>query len=105
MIYNEIVKQKYLQTMKNRQVSEIFSLFHEIGSAEQMHKKDIYDFSKDELNQVLFILKPSTFKQSVQNKKIVEQYIDWAITQAHSDINFNPLSLWGNDWCEQHIVK
>jgi hypothetical protein len=69
---------------------------------EKNNQKDLYAFSRSQVQEFLFSLAPTTPKVSRQNYYVVRRYIEWAINEGlHKDIN--SIAYVDKNWLDRFI--
>jgi integrase len=103
-IYNETVKQNYLQKYKESTQKTILRIFKASSPSENDMGKDLHQFNREEIRRFLFTLRPKNVVSSRQNGNLISGYIDWAIEQGLRK-SLNPLDAIPKDWYEQFVDK
>lgn len=101
--YNKEVKEAYMEQTKRR-VPSVIRIFKVAASMERSYQKDLYDFNRDELKGLFYLLAPTKFNSSYQNAVHVSSYIDWAIEQGYRQ-KINPLLAVERDYYRQFVIK
>ncbi len=105
-MYNSIMKERFLSMYTNEATQDTYRrIFVKSASTEDMLGKDLYEFSRDEIEEVLYDLNPLTPMASQTNGRIVTAYISWSIDHKISKATFNPLSAVTPVWFEQFVDK
>ncbi|MCF7618608.1 site-specific integrase [Bacillus sonorensis] len=80
-LYNEDIKNKFLEIVNEKEVPQILSIFRRGAEAEKFLKKDLYDFNSNEILDYLTLLNRSTTSSLLSCWSHITKYIDWAIYQ------------------------
>jgi integrase len=103
--YNNEIKEKYLDTYENKSTRDVMSsVFVKSLEIEKQLEKDLYDFSIDEIKDVLYNLDASTGNSIRSSGSYIKYYIDWAIKNELRG-NLNPLRYNPPSWYNQFIDK
>lgn len=92
-LYNEHIKERFLETYPEQTRPGYRRIFITSKRTEELLGKDLYDFSLEEIEDVLHDLSPTTFSASQTNGRIVTAYISWAIQEGLRQNNINPLRI------------
>src|SRR5690625_5241875 len=101
-IYNERVKEQYLENYATNTQRTIMRIFRASSLSEEDLGKDLYSFNREEIRRFLFTLRPAKFNASRQNGNQVRKYITWAISEGYRT-GLNPLDSVSSDWYEQLV--
>ncbi|ALS22204.1 tyrosine-type recombinase/integrase [Paenibacillus naphthalenovorans] len=105
-MYNEEIKEEFLSYLDNEGYQDNYRRFFKIAyPIESQLKKDLYDFTRDELRGYFYRIMPKTVKASRTIVSHLSNYIDWAIEKGYKRTNLNPLLLTDNEWREQFAQK
>lgn len=105
-MYNPDIKEEFLLTYENNETQTVIAyIFYKSKSTEELLKKDLYEFSIDEIEDVLFNMNPLTKRAAETNARFISSYIDWAISKGLVNSNINPMLTKGNDWFEKFVDK
>lgn len=90
--YNQEIKERFINSYKNDDSkTAIASMMKYAKKTEENYKKDLYDMTVKEIEDVLFSLACAT-PQSVYQKILrIENYIDWAIDNGYRKMDINLL--------------
>jgi len=102
-IYNEEVKNRFLEKYEGKTEYAYKRVFLNSANIEEVLGKDLYDFSIEEMKQVLYNLDPKNLATSQSLGSIVKNYIDWAIKEGYRKSNINPLEKIYTEWYEQFV--
>lgn len=102
IFYNEAVKEKYL--IETGVTPSIIRIFKASFDLEHFYGKDLYDFNREELRKLLFVLKPTKINSSYLSGMAISRYIDWSIAKGYRKL-VNPLSFVARDWYEQFTIE
>jgi integrase len=104
MYYNSAVKESFLSEYMESTQSTYKRIFVNSFETEKALKKDLYDFSKEEIALVLTDMNPSTASSSESNGRMITAYINWCINNGLRN-SINPLSAVNSDWFDQFVDK
>jgi integrase len=104
MYYNNRIKNRFLNEYMESTQSTYKRIFVSSLPMEGMLKKDLYDFSKEEISLVLADMNPSTASSSESNGRMITAYINWCINQGYRK-SINPLSAVSPEWFGQFVDK
>jgi len=84
-LYNEEVKQKYLERFSNEDTRGVYTrLFQRSRETEEKLGKDIYNFSDNEMEDFLRnTLRPKTKESARTYCNVLANYVQWAIDNSH----------------------
>ena len=68
-------------------------IFNRVKLFEEEKKKDLFDFTLQEIDEFLAALKPSTQSSARTSGRLVTKYIRWGIDSAKSNHTENPLQI------------
>lgn len=103
--YNNEIKEEYLSSYDNKSTRDVMSsVFVKSLEIEQQLDKDLYDFTIDEIKDVLYNLDASTGNSIRSSGSYIKYYIDWAIKKQLRG-NLNPLRYNPPSWYNQFIDK
>jgi site-specific recombinase XerD len=88
-VFNPETKDAYLSTYTEATRQTVKRVFQVSAELEHKLNKDLYQFSTEEVEQVLFAMKPPTLAASRANISLVNGYFLWAIEQGLT--NENPI--------------
>lgn len=92
-LYNGQIKERFLETYPEGTRPTYRRIFFVSKHTEEAFDKDLYDFSLEQIEYVLYDLFPTTFASSQVNGRIITAYIRWAIEQGLRKTNINPLII------------
>jgi integrase len=101
-LYNEETKNKFLQQYKSNTQKTLLRIFKVSYFLENDLNKDLYSFSREDLRNFMFTLRPSKVRASRQNGNLISSYINWAIDNGYRT-GLNPLDTVSNEWYEQFV--
>jgi hypothetical protein len=104
-MYNPEIKNRYLENYEPSSVKSFSRVFKRIGVVEAQLEKDLFDFNRDEVKSVLFLMNPIKINTSKFNGNMIRSYIDWAITEGYRTNTINPLNGIDGKWYEQFVDK
>jgi site-specific recombinase XerD len=97
-MYNAKVKKEFLKYLKEKENYEeetltvIRYVFDKSQDIEEILEKDLYDFSADEIKQVLLNANKSTLNAVRSFASMINKYMEWAVPR-YSKSNINPMGL------------
>lgn len=104
-LYNSQFKKEFLSTYSKETQRVTRVLFGKTSILEHGYNKDLYDFSKDELESLLKSLKATTLR-SLQNLiSKIEQYIDFAIKHKKTKDKINYAILFDSKGKVNHLLN
>lgn len=104
--YNHPIKEKYLESIDNEGSRYVVSyIFKASKVTEEILKKDLYNFSKEEVALVLRNMSNMSLTVAKSNVSGIRTYITWGIKNGYRDDNINPLSGLGDDWTSEFIDR
>ena len=102
-LYNPKLKISFLnQYPKSTQV-DYSRIFKTSAKLEYKYKKDLYNFSVEEIENVMMALMPSTISASVKNKAIISSYLFF--TEEMRDGSVNDIATRTNEWAKKFVMK
>lgn len=101
-LYNRDVKQLFLDEYKANTQKTLLRLFKVSQASERDRQQDLYDFNREQVRKLLYMLKPTKFNASKQNGALISMYMDWAIEQGYRK-SINPLDGISKDWYNQFV--
>jgi integrase len=105
-IYNEEVKNRYLETYENEGTqTTIRNIFSKSATQEETLKKDLYNFSIDDLIDVFKNVSPKSLAVSMSAGRFIKSYISWCITNGYRDNNDNPLNGVDKEWYKNFVDR
>lgn len=104
IMYNQNIKESFLSDFPLNTQSTYRRIFIRSMGVEEVLGKDLYDFTKHEIEEVLFDLNPLTPAVSQSNGRIISSYISWWIEKNKSQ-SINPLNTVGAEWFNKFIDK
>jgi integrase len=105
-IYNEEIKQKFLDTYENEGTKNTIKyIFFYSYLNEVPLNKDLYDFSKEEIGKIVADSQPKSLSVAKTKLRFIHQYISWAISNNYRRNSINPLQNEANDdeWLKQFV--
>lgn len=105
IFYNEIVKERFLNTLhvNTRKIFE--RLFKRSYNIESVLDRDICNFNLREFSEYFYHLKSSTLNSLRSNKSNISSYVEWAIREGYRNDNSNPLEGLPKDFLEKFVSK
>ncbi|MEK4025426.1 phage lytic cycle repressor MrpR family protein [Sporosarcina sp. FSL W7-1283] len=104
--YNYEIKKEYLESLNNEILENVVGyLLRNTAKTEKTEGKDLYDMTLEEIESVLYSLKPSSEKAAYSNTLKISDYIDWAFDQGYRKSNITPLSLVDKtEWSKKFVA-
>lgn len=96
--FNKETKIEYLKSLSPSLEHVCATIFANTVNIETAFKKDLYDFSLDELQQIIQHLNPATIISARNFRSRILMYIDWAIEHGRRVNNINPLQGITPEW-------
>lgn len=98
-LYNEEIKNRYLDTLKNDETKDAYRHGLALASVtESIEGKDLYNFNLSQIADVIKNKQPFRLGLVHTRASVIRQYIDWAIENGYRDNSLNPLDSVTNDW-------
>lgn len=106
-MYNEEIKTRYLEEKYPNEESRnvIQYIFFYSYLDEKVLGKDLYDFTREEIGNVIKSSRPKSTLLSQNRGRIISQYISWAIQNNLRKSNINPLLGVETEFYEQLVDK
>jgi integrase len=103
-MYNEEIKQKFLDTYDNEGTRHTMKyIFFNAYENEFPLGKDMYDFSLEEIGKIISSSNPKSVPVALSRGRFISQYISWAIQNNLRKNTLNPLQNIDKDWYEQFV--
>lgn len=103
-MFNQDLKEKFLNAFENKETRTTYRrIFIKSESSEEMLNKDLYNFTREEIEIVLEDLDPMTNAISQSNGRIISSYINWCISKGLT--NNNPLKTVDPEWFDRFVDK
>ncbi|MEM5009357.1 hypothetical protein WKH57_01420 [Niallia taxi] len=93
-LYNQKLKEDFLNEVypdSEGSKHNIFYLFRKISAYEFSENRDIYDFTREEIRDVLEEIRPFSMSDAKRKTNYLKMYISWTIEKGIRDGNINPL--------------
>lgn len=105
--YNEVVKNRYLETIENEASRTVISYIFTAskGAEENVLGKDLYNFSLEEIAQIMYNMSPKTSNSARGNMNNIKNYISWCIRNGYRDNNINPLDGLSREWYSKFVDR
>jgi hypothetical protein len=104
-LYNEEFKEEYISKFDNESTQKAMkNIFKKSFTTESILEKDLYDFSKDEIGNLIRGFAPFDKYMAYDLGKQIARYIDYAITCGRT-IAENPINAVTPDWYETLVDK
>jgi len=91
--FNEYQKMRYANSLPETSSLQARRILSRAKSIEETYGQDLYNFTLDQIENLLHYLNPSTLNASRSNFYMVQNYIRWGIEQDLRDTNINPLDV------------
>lgn len=93
-LYNEDIKEEFLNLYDNENTkSTMRHLFIKSAETEFQKEKDLYDFTLEEISEIMYELNPITANSARTYGRFINYYIDWTIDpKGYRKGNVSPLS-------------
>jgi site-specific recombinase XerD len=104
-MYNEVIKNEFLDTFGDKTAETYKRVFYRSGSLEEKLGKDLSEFNISEIERVMQELNPLTISASRSNFSTIKSFLTWSIENGHRSNNINPLTLVPKDWFKQFVDK
>lgn len=104
-LYNKDIKDKFLnENYDNEQTKNtIRHVFIKSEPIESVLNKDLYDFTADEIGNVIKNSNPLSSTVARSTGRFISQYISWAMSYRNS--NIHPLDAKSPSWYDQFVDK
>jgi len=104
-LYNKDIKDKFLnENYSNEQTKNtIRHVFIKSEPIESVLNKDLYDFTADEIGNVIKNSNPLSSTVARSSGRFISQYISWAMSYRNS--NIHPLDAKSPSWYDQFVDK
>ena len=104
--YNSEIKDEFLQNYENEGTQTTLSyIFYKSRITEVMKKKDLSEFTVEDLEEVLYELEPLNKTVSASYGRMLNSYISWTIKKGYQKSNINPLTAKTTDYYERFVSK
>ncbi|MED3562355.1 site-specific integrase [Bacillus xiapuensis] len=104
--YNEVIKNKYLDSMENQGSRETIKyIFIASKRAEEIKGMDMYNFSKEDIEHVMDNLTMKSYHTARANMSYISNYITWCIKQGYRENNLNPLDTVDRKWYSKFVDR
>lgn len=104
-MYNEEIKNDFLDGYIEETKSVYRRIFYETSKVEELLGRDLFNFTKDEIEDVLYSLSPLTVFASRTNVSIISSYIDWAIKNGYKKTNINYFRVLPVEYYQKFVRK
>ncbi|NBI28659.1 phage lytic cycle repressor MrpR family protein [Chengkuizengella marina] len=102
-LYNPETKARFLTKLGNKSQDIYLRIFEVSSEVEYKRKKDLYELNLDDIEIILYTLRPLTNDISHVNGRIVTSYLNWCIEKEL--ISTNLLTEKNVDWFSQFVDK
>lgn len=104
-MYNRDLKENFLSNYDGETRQTYSYVFIQSYRLEFQYEKDLKDFEKDELKELLKRAKKSTVRSVRSFASMIKKYIQWAIENGYKDSNLNPMSTFTRKDYEECVDK
>lgn len=105
-LFNPEVKERFLDMFPPVSRPTYRRVFVVSSTYEKEYNKDLFDFSEDDVEQILHDLDPLTEHASEHNGRIISRYISWAIDDEKiTNHNHNPLESYKSHDFNKFVIK
>ncbi|MCY9737549.1 site-specific integrase [Paenibacillus alvei] len=104
-LYNEEVKHDFLQLYSKGSEDYYKRIFEKSVVLENRLDRDLFDFTLEELEDLMFDLDPMTINAAQTNYSIISSYISFAIDKGYRTNSINSLKAMGSTWSEKFVDK
>jgi integrase len=105
-MFNKSIKEKFLNMYTNEDSKSAYArILNKSEPTEKALNKDLYDFTKEEIEDFLTDLAPLTIAISRSNGSVVASYIDWCINSGYKKSTINPLKMMDYEWFDKFVDK
>lgn len=101
--YNEKHKIEFLNAYPPGTALNYSRIFSYSKDIERRLGKDLYDFTFEEVEDLMYSLNPTSIVSAITNLSIIIVYIDWAIDYRYRKSNINVFKNMGNEWLKKFI--
>jgi len=104
--YNPEDKLEFVRHYENKETQESYGyVLEKVKSLEDFYKKDLYDFSFEQIEEAMYKLSPSSLPVARMNGAVLTSYISWAIDNNKRVSNINPIKSKINttDWYRRFV--
>jgi len=102
-MYNEDLKREFISTYSEDTHKFYERVFYNSAPLEKELGKDVYEFSTEEVEKVLYDLRPPTIASSRANASILRTYFNWAIRRGMTMVNALD-DCRGYEWFKKFVV-
>jgi integrase len=92
IMYNEEAKKEFLSNYSDLTALAYGRVFLKSKDIEKVYGEDLYNFNLEQIENVLYDLRPTSYAASKSNASIISMYINWAIEKGLRS-NINPLDI------------
>lgn len=101
-LYNQEIKEKFLSTLPEGTAKTFSYAFYRSHDLEVMLKKDVYDFTKEEILDVIKSANHTTMNSARLTLSVFQKYLDWAVPYKKGG-NINQIANIGINELESFI--
>ena len=98
------LKERFLENINEASLQTIKRVFQIAKPLEAQLNKDLCEFTKDQIELVIFESAPKTKQSARQIVAIVNSYINYAIENGHRATNINPLATTGKQYFKKFVT-
>ncbi|MFS1513068.1 hypothetical protein VQL36_11615 [Chengkuizengella sp. SCS-71B] len=102
-LYNCEIKSKFLTKLSDKSQYIYLRVFEISAEVEVARDTDLFDLGLDDIEIILYSLRPLTTDASHVNGRIVTSYINWSLQHGYSKGNKNELSEKKVKWFDQFV--
>ncbi|MED3550172.1 hypothetical protein [Cytobacillus praedii] len=104
--YNYPIKNRYLESIDNENSrTTIGYIFNHSLRTEMILEKDMYNFSREDIESVMRNISPGTANYAKSSLFHIRSYISWAIKHGYRDNNMNPLDNITGAWASKFVDR
>ncbi len=103
-MYNKDAKREFLSNYPDATALVYGRVFLKSKDIEEVYGEDLYNFNFEQIENVLYDLRPTSFSAAKSNVSIISMYISWAIEKGLRN-NINPLDIVSAKELKQYIAS
>jgi integrase len=105
ILFNKDLKEQFINSQyKNAGSKEVIKdILRKAYTSELILKKDLYDFTLDEIGEVIRAADPFNVSMSYSYARHIYRYIRYAKENGYGQSNINPLEVVPDSWYEQWV--
>ncbi len=105
LMYNQSIKEEFLSDFPVNTQNTYRRIFIRSQVVEKVLDKDLYNFTRNEIEEILFDLNPLTSSVSQSNGRIISSYISWSINKKLKHSELHPLKSVDSEWFDKFVDK